>query len=113
MISKIFYSFMSILLAAQVTAISVIPTAADDSGNPPNDGGSIWTPIVNSDGSVDTSNLVDLGLQDVPADWMPSVAGIGGVAEYHAYQDPVSGTVYMMPTPLTYFLWPPARTSPA
>jgi hypothetical protein len=93
---------MSILLVALVTIFSVIPAAADD-GNPPNDGGSTWTPIVNSDGSVDTSNLVDLGLQDVPAGWMPSIAGIGGVAEYHAYQDPVSGTVFMMPTPLTYF----------
>ncbi|MFA5872737.1 MAG: hypothetical protein WC832_02110 [Anaerolineales bacterium] len=91
--TKTFYAFISILLVVLVTAVSVIPAAADD----------IWTPIVSSDGSVDTSSLVDLGLQDVPADWMPSVAGIGGVAEYHAYQDPVSGTVYMMPTPLTYF----------
>ncbi len=91
--TKTVYTFMSFLLVVLVTAVSAIPAAADD----------IWTPIVSSDGSVDTSNLVDLGLQDVPADWMPSVAGFGGVAEYHAYQDPVSGTVYMMPTPLTYF----------
>ena len=43
MISKIFYSFMSILLATLVIAISVIPSAADDSGNPLNDGGNTWT----------------------------------------------------------------------
>lgn len=91
--TKTIHACISVLLAVLATAVSVIPAAADDP----------WPPIVNSDGSVDTSNLVDLGLQAVPADWMPSVAGLGGVAEYHAYQDPSSGTIYMMPTPLTYF----------
>ena len=98
--TKPHYAFLSILLAVVVCTVSVIPAVAD--GETPPGGSSIWAPIVNADGSVDTSNLVDLGLQDVPADWMPSVAGIGGVAEYHTYQDPVSGTLYMMPTPLTY-----------
>ena len=78
---KAFYVFMCIFLVSIVAAASVIPAAADD-GNPPINGNSTWTPIVNSDGSIDTSNLVDLGLQDVPANWMPSVAGIGGVAKY-------------------------------
>ena len=92
--TKPVYNISSLLLVVLITAISVIPAAAGD--------GSVWSPIVSSSGSVDTSNLVDLGVQDVSADWMPSIAGIGGVAEYHEYQDPASGTVYMMPTPVTY-----------
>ena len=95
-------AFFSVLWVLALAGAAVIPVFADD-GAPPANGDSTWDPIVNDDGTVDVSGLTDLGVQEVSADWMPDVPIFGNVpATYHLYQDPASGTIYMLPTATTY-----------
>jgi hypothetical protein len=61
-----------------------------------------WSEVVDSNGNIDFSNLTDLGEVNVPADWMPNVPFIDGVATYHQYQTP-SGNIVVLPSATTYF----------
>jgi hypothetical protein len=93
-------AFLRLLLALLLAGAIAVPASADDGAPPPD---SAWDPIVNEDGGIDVSGLTDLGVQEVPADWMPSLPILGDLpATYHLYQDPAGGTVYMIPTVTTY-----------
>ncbi len=94
---------LGILFVLVLGLVVASPVAAQDE-NPPSGGEGTWDPIVDEDGTVDVSNLIDLGEQNVSTDWMPDVPLFGTdiPATYHLYQDPGSGTVYMVPTVITY-----------
>jgi hypothetical protein len=73
------------------------------SGNPPAvDTNSAWGEVVDGNGNINFAALTDGGVITQPADWMPSIPGIGNVnAEYHVYYTP-SGNTVVVPTTTTY-----------
>lgn len=83
--------------------LDIAPGFAQD-GNPPFvDPNGAWGEVVNPDGSINYANLTDGGVVTQPADWMPSIPGVGPVdAEYHVYTTP-SGNTILMPTASTLF----------
>jgi len=82
---------------------SVIPAAFAQEENPPVDPNSSWAEVVNPDGTINYANLIDGGVVNQPADWMPNIPLIGSIpAEYHVYYTP-SGNSIVMPTASTLF----------
>ena len=82
--------------------LDIAPGFAQD-GNPPVDPNGAWAEVVNADGSINYDALIDGGVVTQPADWMPSIPGVGPVdAEYHVYTTP-SGNTILMPTASTLF----------
>lgn len=70
------------------------------------DGNSPWGEILNPDGSVQWSKLVDLGTTSEKANWMNITLPNGMVikldATYHRFQTP-SGNIVVLPSPTTLF----------
>jgi len=88
-------------LLITMLSLSILPVAADGG-----DDDSIWDGVIDENGEILYDNLIDQGIYQESADWMPSVDvlgnTIGGVAEYHVYQTP-DGTVIKLPTASTLF----------
>ena len=89
--------FFSLLIFVSLF-LDIAPAFAQD-GNPPFvDPNGAWGEVVNADGSINYANLTDGGVVTQPAEWMPSIPGVGPVdAEYHVYTTP-SGNTILMPT---------------
>ena len=92
---------MRFLFLIAFLAFLVAPVAAvrADSGSP-------WSEILNPDGTIQWSKLVDLGNTSQPATWMDVTLPGGMVvhqnATFHRYQTP-SGNVLVLPDPVTLF----------
>ncbi|HXF85489.1 MAG TPA: hypothetical protein VNK49_08870 [Anaerolineales bacterium] len=87
------------LLAVCFFTMFVVPPASAQDSNPP---GGAWAEVVDANGNINFSNLTDGGVITQPADWMPSIPGIGQAnAEYHVYYTPGGNTV-VVPTLTTY-----------
>lgn len=96
-------SLFLIFLIFSSLFLDIAPSFAQD-GNPPLvDPNGAWGEVINPDGSINYANLTDGGVVTQPADWMPSIPGVGPVdAEYHVYTTP-SGNTILMPTASTLF----------
>lgn len=65
--------------------------------------GSAWSEVVSSDGSINYGGMSDNGVVSQPADFMPTIPGVGQVnAEYHVYTTS-SGNQVLMPSASTLF----------
>ena len=90
-----------ILILIPFLVLHMVPFAAVHA-----DGDSPWSEVLNPDGTVNWSILVDLGTTSNPAPWM-DVPLPGGMeyhqnAVFHRYQTP-SGNVLVLPDPVTLF----------
>jgi hypothetical protein len=61
-----------------------------------------WAEVVDANGNILYSNLTDLGVVQVDADWMPNVPFLNGQATYHEYLTP-NGNVVLLPSATTLF----------
>ena len=61
-----------------------------------------WGEVIDANGNILYSNLIDLGEIQVQSSWMPNVPFIDGQATYHRYLTP-SGNVVVMPSASTLF----------
>jgi hypothetical protein len=62
-----------------------------------------WGEVVNNDGSINYDGMTDNGVVSQPADFMPTIPGVGQLnAEYHAYTTE-SGNQVLMPSATTLF----------
>jgi hypothetical protein len=62
-----------------------------------------WSEVVDPNGSINYDGMTDNGVVSQPADFMPSIPGVGPInAEYHAYTTD-SGNQVLMPTTTTLF----------
>lgn len=98
-------SIINVLIAISLLVSFGVPSmlAFADGNDPPVDPNSAWGEVMNPDGSINYANLSDGGVVSQPADWMPSIPGVGPVdAEYHVYTTP-SGNTILMPTASTLF----------
>ena len=95
-------SLLVVVIILAALFIDIIQGFAQDT-TPPVDPNSAWGEVMNPDGSINYANLTDGGVVSQPADWMPSIPGVGSVdAEYHVYTTP-SGNTILMPTASTLF----------
>jgi len=94
--------FLFLLIIILISA-DILPVLAQDPQPPVVDPGGAWSEVVNPDGSINYGNLSDGGVVTQPADWMPSIPGVGAMeAEYHVYYTP-SGNTILMPAASTLF----------
>jgi hypothetical protein len=88
-----------ILITLIAFLIAPVATVQADDGSP-------WSEILNPDGTIQWSNLMDLGVSSDPASWMDITLPGGMVvhqdATFHRYQTP-SGNVLVLPSPVTLF----------
>jgi len=91
-----------ILLILFLVASTIPVYAQDGSGNDFDvDTGGAWGEVVDANGNILYNELVDLGVVNQDADWMPTIPGYGQIqAEYHMYQTS-SGNIVVMPTATT------------
>ena len=86
--------------------ISILALLAAPAGIVRADGSSPWSEILNPDGTIQWSKLVDLGNTSNPAAWMDVTLPGGMVvhqnATFHRYQTP-SGNILVLPDPVTLF----------
>jgi hypothetical protein len=93
------FKFLSIIVIA-LCLFGVHPASAQDANPPANNA---WSEVVNPNGSINYDGMTDNGVVSQPADFMPSIPGVGSInAEYHAYTTS-SGNQVLMPTTTTLF----------
>jgi len=64
---------------------------------------SVWSEVVNPDGSINYNAMIDNGVITQPGAFMPTIPGFGQInAEYHVYTTP-DGNQILMPTATTLF----------
>lgn len=93
--------FRALLAVVLILSLAVFRSALAQEVNPPAD--SAWNEVINSNGSIDYGSLTDNGVVTQPADFMPTIPGVGQInAEYHVYTTQ-SGNQVLMPTATTLF----------
>lgn len=96
------FRYLLIVLFAIYSASASTLLSVNAQGTTPPETGA-WGEVLNPDGSVNYTGMVDNGVVTQPAEFMPSIPGIGQInAEYHVYTT-TSGNQILMPTATTLF----------